>query len=187
MAGPQTGPVASVPMLFWTCFKIGSLSFGGGLSGWIYREFVDRHRWITDEEFAANLAIAQMLPGANVVNLVIGFGELLRGPAGALACLTGFLMTPFFAVIALGAFVGQISGTPQVSAAMEGVALAAIGMLVLICGRGIARLRRNLPGLVVIAAVAGGVAGMGWPMLWVVVAVAPVSIVLAARRAGRHG
>lgn len=172
--------------LFLTCFKIGSLSFGGGLSGWIYREFVERHGWIDDEDFAAQLALAQMLPGANVVNLVIGFGEMLRGPVGALACFFGFILTPFFAVIGLASIMDLLAHSRGVEVVLEGVAFAAIGMLVVMCGRGVARSRRNPVALVVLAGVAGAVGLFGWSMLPVVLVAAPVSIALAARRV-RHG
>lgn len=179
------GPAVTVPALFLVCFKIGSLSFGGGLSGWVHREFVQQHRWITDDEFAANLAVAQMMPGVNVVNLVIALGELLRGPAGAAACLVGFLTTPFFAVLALSVLVDRIADTQGVEWVMEGVAFAAIGMLIVICGQGIVRVRRNLPALVTIAVIAIAVGMLGWSMLTVVAVVAPVSIALAAARIRR--
>lgn len=173
--------------LFLACFKIGSLSFGGGLSGWIYREFVERHGWIDDEDFAAQLALAQMLPGANVVNLVIGFGEILRGPLGALACLSGFILTPFFAVIGLASVMDALAHSRGVEVVLEGVAFAAIGMLVVMCGRGVARSRRNPLALLVIAGVAGTVGILGWSMLPVVLVLAPVSVALAARRVHRDG
>ena len=68
-AAAAGGP--SLLALFLVCLKIGMLSFGGGLSGWLHQEFVRRHGWIDDDDFASSLAIAQMLTGANVVNLVI--------------------------------------------------------------------------------------------------------------------
>lgn len=176
----------TVPLLFLACFKIGSLSFGGGLSGWVHREFVQQHKWIADDEFAANLAVAQMMPGVNVVNLVIALGELLRGPAGAVACLVGFLATPFFAVLALSVLMDRIADLQSVEWVMEGVAFAAIGMLIVICGQGIVRMRRNLPALGTIATVAVGVGVLGWSMLAVVAIVAPVSIALAAARIRRQ-
>ncbi len=173
--------------LFFTCFKIGSLSFGGGLSGWIHREFVERHGWIDDEDFAAQLALAQMLPGANVVNLVIGFGERLRGPVGALACLGGFLLTPFFAVIGLASVMDLLAHSRGVEVMLEGVAFAAIGMLVVMCGKGVMRSRRNAEALLVTAGAAVAVGILGWSMLPVVLVLAPVSVALAARRVRRDG
>ncbi|WP_210528110.1 chromate transporter [Rubellimicrobium arenae] len=177
----------TVPGLFVACFKIGSLSFGGGLSGWVHREFVQRHGWITDEEFAANLAMAQMFPGVNVVNLVIGLGELLRGPGGAVACLIGFLTTPFFAVLALDGLTRLVADTRGLEAFMEGVAFAAIGMLVVVCGQGIARVRHSPMGLATIIVIAGSVGVLGWSMLPVVLVAAPVSIAFANARIAVDG
>lgn len=175
----------TAPALFMVCFKIGSLSFGGGLSGWVHREFVQRHRWITEDDFAASLALAQMMPGVNVVNLVIGLGEMLRGRAGAVASFAGFLTAPFFAVLALNAAASQISEMQSVVWVMEGIAFAAIGMLAVICGQGIARARHNLPAMATIAAVAVTIGVLGWSMLAVIALTTPLSIAAAARKSGR--
>ena len=42
---PALAPAPSLAALFAVCLKIGCFSFGGGLSGWLHREFVVRHRW----------------------------------------------------------------------------------------------------------------------------------------------
>ena len=63
------GRPPALAALFGTCLKIGMLSFGGGLTGWLHREFVGRHCWIPDDDFNSTLALAQIMPGANVVNL----------------------------------------------------------------------------------------------------------------------
>lgn len=179
-------PTASLPALFLACLKIGMLSFGGGLSGWLYREFVEQQGWITDEDFASSLAISQMLPGANVVNLVICMGEQLRGPPGAAACIAGFLVGPFFGVIALSALVDTMMGATWLQSVLDGIAYTAIGLLLIICWRGIGRVR-NLPSqLSMIAAVAIAVGILKWPLLLVVAVAAPLNILLAWRRVGRN-
>ncbi|WP_395447141.1 chromate transporter [Aminobacter sp. UC22_36] len=130
-------PAPGLGTLFLTCLKIGLLSFGGGLSGWLYQEFVSRNRWISDEDFVSSLAISQMLPGANVVNLVICMGDELRGLAGSVACVLGFLVGPFFAVIALSALFDSLPDVTMLEAASNGVAYAALGLLLVICLKGV--------------------------------------------------
>jgi len=173
--------------LFFTCFKIGSLSFGGGVSGWTYREFVERKKWITDEDFAANLAIAQMLPGANVVNLVIAVGETLRGAAGAATCFVGFLIAPFFVVICLSSAMRKVAHISEVPTALEGIAFAAIGMVIVLVGRSASRLRHNLPALSIILLVMLGISVLHLPMLVVVLVLTPASVGLAWLRVRLNG
>lgn len=169
-------------VLFLTCLKIGLLSFGGGLSGWLYQEFVSRNDWISDEDFASSLAISQMLPGANVVNLVICMGDQLRGLAGSVACVLGFLVGPFFAVIALSAVFDALPDVSMLEAASNGVAYAALGLLLVICFKGVQRTMTFPPGLAVIATVAVAVGLLKLPLISVVLAVAPISVALAWRR-----
>ncbi|GAA2835564.1 chromate transporter [Aminobacter aminovorans] len=168
--------------LFLTCLKIGLMSFGGGLSGWLYQEFVLRNRWISDEDFASSLAISQMLPGANVVNLVICMGDDLRGLAGSIACVLGFLVGPFFAVIALSAVFDALPDVAMLEAASNGVAYAALGLLLVICLKGVQRAMKFPPGLAVIAAVATAVGVLKLPLIPVVFVAAPISVALAWRR-----
>jgi hypothetical protein len=97
-----TAPASpTLAQLFMACAKVGLLSFGGGLVGWLNREFVSHRLWINDDDFNSLFIMAQMLPGSNIVNLVICLGDQLRGAAGATACVAGFLVGPFFAVIGL--------------------------------------------------------------------------------------
>lgn len=168
--------------LFLVCFKVGVLSFGGGLSGWLYQEFVVRHRWIGDEDFTSSLAISQMLPGANVVNLVICMGDELRGLLGSLTCVFGFLVGPFFAVIALNAVFDSLSDVAMLEAVSNGVAFAALGLLLVICLNGVKRAMKFPPSLVIIAFIAVTVGLMKLPLIPVVLTVAPVSVALAWRR-----
>ena len=168
--------------LFLVCLKVGLLSFGGGLSGWLYQEFVVRENWISDEDFASSLAISQMLPGANVLNLVINMGDQLRGFSGSATCVLGFLVGPFFAVIALSSLFDSVIDLPLLQSASNGVAFAAIGLMLTICLRGIKRAARYPPSLVVIAATAIAVGFLRLPLIPVVLVVAPISVALAWRR-----
>lgn len=178
----MTGRTVASRKLFLVCLKIGSLSFGGGLSVWVHREFIHHHGWITNDEFTSHLALAQMMPGVNVVNLLIGLGELLGGLKGAIACLTGFLCGPFFAVLVFYAAADRIDDWPVVGWFLEGIAFAAVGMLALICGQGIARIRHYVPALAILAGIAVTIGLLGWSMPEVVAVAVPLSILAAARR-----
>ena len=59
---PTQAPVSLVS-LFLVFFRVGLFSFGGGLSGWIYREVVTLRGWMSDDDFFSGLALSQILPG----------------------------------------------------------------------------------------------------------------------------
>ncbi|SFJ41328.1 chromate transporter [Phyllobacterium sp. CL33Tsu] len=176
-------PPPRLRSLFLLCFKIGILSFGGGLTGWLYQGFVLQHRWIDEDDFASSLAISQMLPGANVVNLVICMGEQLRGPIGALSCVVGFLVGPFFAVIALCQVFDALAGFALLPAISDGVAFAAMGLLVVMCIHGLRRAMRFPPSVAIVVVTAFLVGVLEMPLIPVVLVLAPISVALSWRRA----
>ncbi|MFC7538907.1 chromate transporter [Siccirubricoccus deserti] len=55
--------------------SLGMASFGGGLPGWMHREVVVRRGWMTDEAFLAGVALGQVLPGPNSINLALYIGQ----------------------------------------------------------------------------------------------------------------
>ncbi len=186
---PVTAPSPSAPVplatLFLACLKLGLLSFGGGLSGWVYQEFVIRRGWISEDDFASSLAMGQMLPGGNVANLVICLGEQLRGALGAATAVFGLLVGPFFAVIAIAALIGHLPETRTLEIALTGAASAAIGLLITLCWRGLRRASRTPAMLGVVLVVAVGVGVLQLPLLLVTLGVAPVSVTIAWRQGRR--
>src|SRR3569833_3383707 len=117
---------------FLVCFRIGLLSFGGGLTGWVYREVVVLRNWMPEDEFMSGLAMCQILPGGNVSNFSIYIGQKLRGPLGSFAALFGLIVGPFFFVIALATNNTQHTHKTNVQPAMDGIAASAIGLTLLV-------------------------------------------------------
>jgi len=169
-------PLASLYAVF---FRLGLLSFGGGISAWVHREIVAVRRWVTEEEFMAGYALGQILPGVNSTNLTIYIGQRLRGAIGAAVALAGLLSGPFVAVIAAGVAYRYLFEIPGFEAAMAGVAAVAVGML----GRlGLVFVRR-LPWrpapVAIMAATFVAVGILNWPLATVVLVLAPISIAAA--------
>lgn len=75
-------PLKEISFVF--CY-VGLLSVGGGLAAWVYRETVEKRRWVSDTQFFSGLALSQVMPGTNMMNLAIHVGYALRGAAGACA------------------------------------------------------------------------------------------------------
>lgn len=110
--------------------RIGLTSFGGGLSAWIYLESVEKRRWLKDNEFFAGLALAQILPGPNVLNLSIFIGHRQRGIAGGIAAVVSLLLPPMTVVIALAMLVHHYGINSTMESVLQGIAAGAIGTAV---------------------------------------------------------
>src|SRR5713226_10355788 len=98
---PQLAASVTLPALFGE-FLRASLSGLGGGPVWVRYAVVERRRWISDAEFADILSLCQFMPGPNVVGISICVGEKLRGGAGALAALGGFLVVPWAIGFSIG-------------------------------------------------------------------------------------
>ncbi len=87
--------------LFWSFTWLALQGFGGVLAV-VQRELVDRKKWLTRDEFVEDWAVAQILPGTNVVNLSLMLGDRYFGLRGALAGMLVFplLLALLFAGIA---------------------------------------------------------------------------------------
>jgi len=180
-------PTASVAELFVIFLRIGLFSFGGGLSGWVYREVVLLRPWLTESEFLSGLALGQILPGANITNLAVYVGQKMRGTVGAVATLAGLLTGPFFAVILLASVYDVLDELPYAETALDGVAAAAVGLILLIVLKGARRAARQPFALVAMLATFVMVGVLHWPMLAVVAVVSPVSVAAAWPRGPRGG
>jgi len=170
--------------LFLVFARIGAFSFGGGLTGWVYREVVQQRRWMTEAEFASGMALSQILPGANITNLAVYVGQHLKGHIGAAACAVGLLIVPFFAAIGFLEFYDILAGIPWVARAIAGVAAAAIGLMIFATWRLGWQCGRTLHQFIAIAVTYVAVGIFHFPLLLVVLCVAPLSV-LAAWKWGR--
>ena len=110
--------------------RVSATAFGGGQMGAIRREVVRHRRWLADDEYLELLALAQLLPGANPVNVAVLVGSRLRGVAGgatalAAAVLPGFAILMVIAALALSAHLPAMNGALRACAAVAvGVTLA---------------------------------------------------------------
>ncbi len=182
---PVLSPPPTLKTLFLTFAKLGVTSFGGGLTGWMLQECVRKRRWITEEEFLTGLAMAQALPGVNVVNLPIWIGYRLAGSWGALVSALGVIIPPMIVVIILAAAYTWLQRFGATDLALQGAAAAALGLSLSMGLRAASRqVRKLVPGLV-LGVVFVGVGLLRLPMYIVVLATAPISIGLAYRQLGK--
>lgn len=107
---------------------ISMTSFGGGQKAQIRRQLVHQKQWITDQEFIEGLEVSQLMPGPNVLNLAVFFGQRVRGLAGAVVAFLAGSVPPFLIVLFAGAFYFSRFNVPLVHAALMGAAAAAVGL-----------------------------------------------------------
>jgi chromate transporter len=110
-------------------FTILALQGFGGVLAVVQRELVEKKRWMTKEEFVEEWAVAQIMPGPNVINLSIMIGARYFGWQGALAALAGMLALPLLVVLGLALLYGQVAGNPQVAGALRGMGAVAAGLV----------------------------------------------------------
>jgi chromate transporter len=177
----------SIAVLFGIFFRIGLFSFGGGLSGWVYREIVILRGWLDEDEFMSGLAVSQVLPGANIINLSVYVGQKLRGAPGACATFFGLICAPFFAVIGIASIYSTLRQLSFAEAAMDGIAAAAIGMILIVAGRGIRRAAPRPEALVALFVTFVAVGLLHYSLLLVVAIVAPLSVLAAWYRGAPNG
>ncbi len=179
---PVTPPPVPLRHIFRVFFMIGATSFGGGLIAWFHRETVLKRNWLNQEQFMSGVALGQVLPGANVTNLAVYIGQLLRGPVGAVVSLVAVLTGPFFLCIALASVYQDAIKIPGFHAAMDGIAAAAIGMILRLGYMGAVHSCRKPPPILIALAVFLAIGVLKWPLLPVALVAAPLSIALAFAR-----
>jgi xylulokinase len=121
----QTASLLDVLLAF---LKIGGTAFGGSTQALVYREVVENRRWLSEEQFLAGQAIAQVLPGANLVNMATMVGDRFQGAIGALLALIGLTFMPIVILVALAEFYDHFANMPDVVAGTRAAAAGAVGI-----------------------------------------------------------
>ena len=121
---------AKLPALVWLAFKVGALSFGGGLViiPLMQHDVVHTHHWLTASQFSDAVALGQLTPGPVVLTVsVVGYAA--SGLAGAaLAAIVAF--APSFAFVIVGApWFDDLRARPGPRAFLDGAGPAAVGAI----------------------------------------------------------
>jgi chromate transporter len=182
-------PISTPPGLIalFVAFAKMSLAGFGGVLVFARRGIVDRHRWMTAEEFNEAYALCHFLPGPNVVNLSVVFGSRFRGIAGGIAAFAGLLGPPIVIVTILAALYVRFGEIDALRRILAGVSCAAVGLLISAVFRMMMPLikSRDLVGLVVLVAVFIAIGLLRLPLQAVLLVAIPLSLAISFARRRR--
>jgi chromate transporter len=188
LAAPPTARPKSLTDLF-VSFTLLALQGFGGVLAVVQRELVENKRWLTREEFIEEWAVAQIMPGPNVINLSITLGARYFGLRGAFVALAGMLTFPLLVVLALALVYAQFAADAQVAGALRGMGAVAAGLITATGLRLMPALRKNVMGMPLCIAL--GVASfvtIAWlklPLAWVLAGLGGIGCVAAYRKLAR--
>jgi chromate transporter len=156
-------------------FTLLALQGFGGVLAVVQRELVEKKRWMTREQFLEDWAVAQIMPGPNVVNLSLMIGGRYFGLAGAMVALAGMLAIPTVLVLTLAALHGGVADSPLAQGALRGMGAVAAGLITATGLKLISALGKNALGLPVCIGLAAltfiAVALLRWPLAGVLLGV----------------
>lgn len=115
----------------------------GGVMAVAQRELVERRRWLTNEEFVEEWAVAQIIPGPNICNLAIMLGGRWFGWRGALAGICGMVTLPLVLILLLALLYANFADHPGVAGALRGMGAVAAGLIIATALKLMAALRTN--------------------------------------------
>lgn len=192
MPSPSSAALADGPQqprsrtdLFLSFTWLALQGFGGVLAV-VQRELVEKKRWMTRDEFIEEWAVAQIMPGPNVVNLSLMIGARHFGLTGALAALAGILAAPLLVVLSLALVYTRFAGDPHMAGALRGMGAVAAGLIAATGIKLIPALAANVlgRGLCIALGLAcfAGIALLRWPLVYVLFGLGALGCVLAYRK-----
>ena len=190
---PTSAPASSqcpesLSALFWSFTGLALQGFGGVLAI-VQRELVERRRWLTAEQFVEDWAVAQVLPGPNVVNLSLMLGDRFFGLRGALVAMAGILTFPLLGVLLLATLYASVQTLPVAQGALRGMGAVAGGLITATGLKLLPALKKNVLGtLVSTCSIAITIVAIAWlrlPLAWVLLGLGGLTCAWAYRQLGR--
>ena len=121
--------------LFWTMFKIGLFTFGGGYAmiAIIEREIVENKEWLTHDEFMDIIAIAESSPGPLAINTATFVGYKIAGVLGSIFATLAVTIPSFVIIFVISLFFEQFVQIKWVGYAFQGIQVC-VAYLILMAG-----------------------------------------------------
>ena len=121
----------SLGTLFFTFFKIGLFTFGGGYAmiALLEEEFIQRRKWLDKDEFLDMAAIAESTPGPVAINSATYLGYKLAGVPGAATATVAVCLPSFLIIYAISLFFEQFTQLTVIANAFKGIQVCVIYLI----------------------------------------------------------
>lgn len=118
--------------LFASFFKVGIMTFGGGLSMLpiLEKEIVDKKNWATREELLDYYAVGQCTPGIIAVNTATFIGHKIKGNFGGVIATLGVICPSVIIILLIAAFLKNFSSISYVQSAFAGIRVAVCALVI---------------------------------------------------------
>lgn len=129
--GRNALPQATFWELYAAFFRVGILTFGGGIAmlPMLERECVVKHQWATPEQMTDYYALAQCTPGVIAVNTATFIGKSQRGVAGAIAATLGVISPSIVIILIIAMLLQNFASVPAVQHAFAGIRVAVCALM----------------------------------------------------------
>lgn len=175
----------SLAALFSSFLTLSLCGVGGGGIVLARQIAVDRRRWLSDRDFADIVSLCQFLPGPNIVGIAVCVGAKMRGAAGAVAALAGFIVIPWAVGLSLGVLLLRYAHLTVLKNILGGIAATAAGLLIA-TGVRLLRPHRRRPAALVFAGLAFALITFArLPLFAVLFGLVPFSIAAAGFETGK--
>lgn len=121
----------SLGTLFFTFFKIGLFTFGGGYAmiALLEEEFIQRRKWLDKDEFLDMAAIAESTPGPVAINSATYLGYKLAKVPGAATATVAVCLPSFLIIYAISLFFEQFTQLTVIANAFKGIQVCIIYLI----------------------------------------------------------
>lgn len=117
--------------LFFTFFKIGLFTFGGGYAmiALLEEAFIQRRKWLDKDEFLDMTAIAESTPGPVAINSATYLGYKLAKVPGAATATVAVCLPSFLIIYAISLFFEQFTQLTVIASAFKGIQVCVIYLI----------------------------------------------------------
>jgi chromate transporter len=166
--------------IFLRFLRFGFLAFGGPVAqiAMLRRELVEEEGWLSSDRFNRLLAIYQLLPGPEAMELCVHLGRMKAGRLGGFLAGLGFIVPGFLLVLGLAVAYSSMNLTdPLVAAAFLGAQVAVVALVAV----AVQKIGKHILGdwllwAIAIAALGATIAGASF---WIVLPAAGLGYVFA--------
>ncbi len=141
--------------LFFTFLKIGAFTFGGGYAmiALLEREFIEKRKWISRDEFLDMIAVAESTPGPMAINSATFLGYRFAGFAGAAASTAAVCLPSFVIIYAISLFFDRFLSLSFVASAFRGIQVCVVYLILSAGLKMLHSMRKSLFSILILCAV----------------------------------